>query len=73
MSRDFIPIPKPVQCECCASQLAETIELDGTKRDICNNCLGFMARWLIELEGKKEEQAADQTARALAATIKEGK
>lgn len=37
------------QCECCSSQLAKPLRLGKTRRDICDDCLGFMARWWIEL------------------------
>lgn len=38
------------QCECCSSPLGDLIKLQGTKRIICLRCLGFLARWVIELE-----------------------
>lgn len=38
------------QCQCCASPLGEPIQLEHTKRILCTQCLGFMARWIIELE-----------------------
>lgn len=44
------------QCECCASPLGDEIKLHHTTRIVCLRCLGFMARWLIELE--REEPKA---------------
>jgi len=41
---------KPTQCECCASPLSKPVEYRRTKRDVCDRCLGFMARWLAEIE-----------------------
>lgn len=43
------------QCQCCASQLGEEIRVEGTERVICPSCLGFIARWWIEL-GNLERQ-----------------
>ena len=37
------------QCQCCSSPLGEPITMDGTTRIICPNCLGFVARWWVEL------------------------
>ena len=37
------------QCQCCASPLGEPIRMDGTERIICTSCLGFIARWWVEL------------------------
>ena len=43
------------QCQCCASQLGEHISMEGTERVICPSCLGFVARWWIEL-GQVEQK-----------------
>lgn len=43
------PAYSSTQCDCCASQLAKPLRLGKTRRDICDDCLGFMARWWIEL------------------------
>ena len=45
------------QCQCCASQLGETVAVNGVVRVVCNNCLGFMARWLIEMENAERLEA----------------
>jgi hypothetical protein len=37
------------QCECCANPLGENIVWRGTRRVICNGCLGFIARWVAEV------------------------
>lgn len=37
------------QCQCCASPLGDLIRVENTERVICTSCLGFIARWWIEL------------------------
>jgi len=53
MSTETKPNPPPIkrssQCDCCASQLGKELRLEHTKRVICDECLGFLARWIIEL------------------------
>ncbi len=46
-----IPVTKKrsSQCQCCASPLGDVIKIQGTERVICGQCLGFIARWWIEL------------------------
>lgn len=40
---------RSAQCQCCASPLGEPIRVENTERVICPTCLGFIARWWIEL------------------------
>jgi len=43
-------IPEQVMhCQCCASPLADLIRIEHTERVICTQCLGFIARWWLEL------------------------
>lgn len=37
------------QCQCCASPLGEKITWRKTQRNVCNGCLGFIARWIAEV------------------------
>jgi hypothetical protein len=51
------PVPakrRSNQCECCSSQLGDLVRVEGTTRVICNECLGFLFRWLLELETTNE-------------------
>jgi hypothetical protein len=43
------------QCECCASPLGERVLMEHTTRMICDRCLGFITRWLIELESPNSD------------------
>lgn len=43
------PLYHRTQCQCCASPLGNRVCLDGTERIVCDKCLGFIARWWIEL------------------------
>ena len=36
-------------CPICAAPLGNRVCLDGTERIVCDKCLGFIARWWIEL------------------------
>ena len=38
------------QCECCSSALGESVTVDGVTKIICDKCLGFIARWLIQMD-----------------------
>lgn len=44
------PKRRDCQCECCASSLGKELHMEHTRRVICDQCLGFVARWVIELE-----------------------
>lgn len=57
-----------IQCECCSSQLAKPLRLGKTRRDICDDCLGFMARWWIELGIWEMPEQESPTANANPAT-----
>jgi len=47
--------PRIGQCECCASPLGEAVTVDGVTKIVCDKCLGFIARWLIEMEQQNAE------------------
>jgi hypothetical protein len=49
------------QCQCCASPLGDTIKLKHTERVICSDCLGFMARWLVELEQEPPQPGEEES------------
>jgi len=52
------PVPrcqKVEQCECCASPLGTPIQVEHTTRIMCDKCLGFIARWLVELDPPNKE------------------
>ena len=37
-------------CECCASPLGERVSLRGVSKIVCDQCLGFIYRWLLDIE-----------------------
>ena len=59
------PLPAPIgsatprsgQCECCSSPLGEAVTVDGVAKIICDKCLGFIARWLIEMDAQNTERS----------------
>ncbi len=61
-----------MQCECCSSCLGDKIKLEHTERIICDDCLGFMARWLIELENEPCPPVTSVSAPTVKSTIQSG-
>jgi hypothetical protein len=47
-------------CQCCASPLGEKAEWKGTTRLICAKCLGFWARWMMELNNAEVPRSLPQ-------------
>ncbi len=37
-------------CECCKSPLGQEATLKGVKRSVCSECLGFIYRWILDIE-----------------------
>ena len=47
-------------CQCCSSPLGVFVRVEGTERIICERCLGFIARWWIEMGEVEKKQKKDR-------------
>ena len=41
------------RCERCNSPSGKITTVEGVSHIVCNECLGFMARWFLEQEEKR--------------------
>jgi hypothetical protein len=39
-----------MNCQCCQSPHGQPAEIEGVKRSVCNDCLGFIACWFLDVE-----------------------
>lgn len=42
-------------CECCSSPLVSRhAQVKGVKRWVCDQCLGFIYRWILDIDASRE-------------------